>query len=109
MKPHRLLLPLILGATAVVAPASATSVVSKPTDAQAQAAALLMGTLTVGKFEQSAPVASAALALPKDAHAHAAALLSGLPSRIAVTMKTARAHVRADAQAHAAARLSPRR
>jgi hypothetical protein len=110
MKPHILFVPFILGTTSLIAPASATSLVSERTDAQAQAAALLTGTLTFGKSEQSATVASDALAAaPKDAHAHAAALLSGLPSKIVVAMKTARTHVRADAQAQAAALLNQRR
>lgn len=111
MKRHLFLIPLIFATTAVIADTQGASS-STPTDAQAQAAALLSRPQAIGaaKAEARSPSTSPVSAV-LDAHESAAALLSGARPKNRVMAPSAVAESRSprvstDAQAQAAALLS---
>jgi hypothetical protein len=106
MNSRRFLLPAILATTAAFA--ASADALSAPSDASAQAAALLSRPQTSGSSYAHEPVPAHSSALAAaDAQAHAAALLSGVqPGNGArTTVNVIRSAVALDAHAQAAALL----
>ena len=111
MKSRSLLIPAILAATAAFGVSS--NAFSEPRDAQAQAAALLIGphTSEVSQTDERGYASLSSTAV--DAHASAAALLAGRTTdgftKVSLASTSTVARKRVDANAHAAALLSGER